>query len=79
MNNRLKRPIAVVSFRHAYQHLCYLCTLDPSSNDVFHHVGEVADTRGVTFSRVILVGDYKRLPDHLRLISAAKEKIRGNV
>lgn len=78
MQNRLKRPIAVVSSRYAYQHLCEHCGLDPSDNDIFHHVGEVADTRGVTFSRVIEVGDYKRMRDHMRLVSAAREKLRGN-
>ena len=36
--NRLTRPIAIISTREAYMHLCGIACVDPENNDVFTHV-----------------------------------------
>ncbi len=73
--NRLTRPIAVISTREAYMHLCDVACVDPENNDVFAHVQFVWDTEDATYSRVLTVGNPDLIRDRLRIVSAARGRI----
>lgn len=54
--NRLSRPIAVISTRERYRHLCDMLEVDPHNNDVVTHVHDpFTATRG-EFCRVLVLG-----------------------
>lgn len=79
--NRLKRPIAVLGSRQAYQHLCYHVNVDPSNNDLFHHVHSPESALQHEFCRLIEVGSLEWNRANVRnynvLVSLAKTMLRN--
>ena len=76
--NRLTRPIAVIGSREAYMHLCEHCYLNPNNNDVFFHVQFVWDVEGKEFSRVLTIKGAQTVRERLRVVSAARGKVRND-
>ena len=76
--NRLTRPIAVIGSREAFIHLCKHTNLDPNNNDVFCHVQFVWDCDGREFSRVLTIAGHLVVKDRLRIVSAARARLRND-